>query len=526
MKDQTGLTKRGSIYYLRVRIPADLKPHYNKAEIVRSLKTTNRAEAIQMVRLERIKLDQEFHQLRSIKTAPVVEELSDLEISRLTSLYHAEILEGDEFIRADGRLDGDMFELYGKASEGFGIKERQAVARGPSDAPDKEMDEFLGRYGVKLTPGTEHYRKVAYAFIKERARTSEAIKARHSGEVVDTPTVEPFVIRSIPTTTEGDTLEGLLEYWETQSEKRPRTIQEAERAIKILGDICPGTPASKITKKDVITFKDKLLAEGRQPATVLKNINLLKAIFSVAVDNEKITVNPAQGVVVTGVRAKSDRATFSLDDLKALFSSPVFVSGDRPKGGAGEAAFWFPLIGLFSGMREDEIGQLDTKDVKQESGGWFLDVIHDPAKGRHTKSKKSRRVPLHPELLKCGFLEYVDNIKRLKAEKLFPEIKSAKGRQITASWCQWFGRYKRGQAGITDENKVFHSFRHTFKDAWRECELPEDVQDAITGHSNQSIGRRYGNELYPLRPMFAAIGRLSYEGLDLSHLHKHKRPTP
>ena len=49
--------------------------------------------------------------------------------------------------------------------------------------------------------------------------------------------------------------------------------------------------------------------------------------------------------------------------------------------------------------------------------------------------------------------------------------------------------------------------------------IEESVHDALTGHSNTSAGRKYGNEQYPLRPLFEAMQHFEIEGLDLSHLH-------
>ena len=78
---------------------------------------------------------------------------------------------------------------------------------------------------------------------------------------------------------------------------------------------------------------------------------------------------------------------------------------------------------------------------------------------------------------------------------------------------------------MTDTNKVFHSFRHAFKDALRAGDVPEDLGDALTGHSNQSVGRSYGAKgadamirRFTLPRMVAAIERVTYPGLDLSAL--------
>lgn len=39
--------------------------------------------------------------------------------------------------------------------------------------------------------------------------------------------------------------------------------------------------------------------------------------------------------------------TYSIEDLNTIFRFPVFTRGERPIGGAGEAAKWLPLMGLF-----------------------------------------------------------------------------------------------------------------------------------------------------------------------------------
>ena len=62
------------------------------------------------------------------------------------------------------------------------------------------------------------------------------------------------------------------------------------------------------------------------------------------------------------------------------------------------------------------------------------------------------------------------------------------------AWSKWFGRYIR-ELGITDTAKVFHSFRHNFKDALRTAGVSEEVHDALTGHSTRGeVSRGYGTK--------------------------------
>jgi len=67
---------------------------------------------------------------------------------------------------------------------------------------------------------------------------------------------------------------------------------------------------------------------------------------------------------------------------------------------------------------------------------------------------------------------------------------------------------------------VFHSFRHSFKDACRDSGLYEEMHDALTGHAapsgkNGNVGRDYGTG-FSLHALNEAVKRIEYRGLDLS----------
>lgn len=518
MRDLTGLAKRGSTYYFRARIPADLREHYGRAEVCKSLGTKDKSEAKQRGKLEALRWEQEFANARALlfrSGTPI--ELSPEELSRLSELYIAEMLGDDEFIRRDGRLRyGDMHSLYGKAMQRFSKESAEIVSAGPPLGTYPVMDAFLSKHGIKIAPDTAHYREAAYAFAKADQRLHEALEARHAGKPVDTPPVVPVVIRGVPQSVGGDTVEALYGYWKIQGVQRARSMQEAGFVVSLFKGLHPGLPASQITKAHVVALKDKMLADGNSPATVKKKVGLLKAVFQHAVDNAKLSINPASGVKVTLPKvAKKSRIPFSADDLKAIFTTEVYTENARPSGGRGEAAYWLPLLALWTGARLEELGQLTKSDIRQEAGAHYISISNEAG---NVKTKTSlRRVPIHPELIRCGFLVYVDG---LSQARLFPLLKSGEGRQITASFSQWWGRYLRGTVKVSDTRKVFHSFRHGFKEACRVSGIAAEHHDRLTGHGKGSVGDGYGGEEYPLGPLVEAMSRLRYEGLDLSHLYK------
>src|SRR6185312_3847284 len=58
------LRLRGSIWWLRVRVPDELHPILGKTEVHRSLKTSDAKEAKRRVRIERLKTEAEFDDAR------------------------------------------------------------------------------------------------------------------------------------------------------------------------------------------------------------------------------------------------------------------------------------------------------------------------------------------------------------------------------------------------------------------------------------------------------------------------------
>jgi integrase len=181
---------------------------------------------------------------------------------------------------------------------------------------------------------------------------------------------------------------------------------------------------------------------------------------------------------------QSERQPFNTAELTLLFATPVFTAGERPTGGRGEAAYWLPLLGLFTGARRGEIAGLTAADVSPEetSGHPVIVLAENKRRNRSLKTPSSARtIPLHPELIRLRFMDFVEDVRRAHGDSawLFPEI--APDRKGGASaWTKWFSRYIRGH-GINDKNNVFHSLRHNFKDALRAAKVPEDLNDALTG---------------------------------------------
>lgn len=266
----------------------------------------------------------------------------------------------------------------------------------------------------------------------------------------------------------------------------------------------------------------------RSASTVNKSLQMLSAMVERArrqsdLDQAESWPNHFKGErVESDATAEDDRLPFSADDLRRIFiDGPVHGQRKRQTGGQGDAQHWLPLLGLFTGARLSELGQLRVCDVcSDDSGIAFLSI--GTSGGRTVKTRTSvRKVPVHPELRRLGFLTYVDRVKTSAGTEatLWPLLGSAEGRARTAAFSQWFGNYlRREPVSITDRRKVFHSFRHLFKDMCRDAGLSEDVHDALTGHAgSKSVGRGYGSG-HSVARMHMEIGKV-LAPIALSHLN-------
>ena len=212
---------------------------------------------------------------------------------------------------------------------------------------------------------------------------------------------------------------------------------------------------------------------------------------------------------------------FSQDDLERIFHHQVYTAY-----AAGNAArYWIPLLDRYTGCRLNELAQASVRDVRTFDGIHCLSVtdteldaqgraVPKPKKKKRLKTKSGRRtLPLHPELIRLGFLDYVTERRNAGTRSLFD--------------LRWFpkdgfGKYpgrdfrKLTQAvGVwIHKRKVFHSFRATLSQELEAVELDSMLIDRVLGHKVKSIrvnhyGRNDRGITLPLRPVYEALCKIS-----------------
>lgn len=316
----------------------------------------------------------------------------------------------------------------------------------------------------------------------------------------------------------------ILEDWAKERAVSPKGIDKHRAVVRWFIERGGPTHVEAITRKDVLAFKRRMIDDGVTPANANAKLSCLRTLLGYAVENNYVAVNPAAGVVVQDKdKDRRKRKEFTLAALQAIYSSPVYLEGQRPIQGRGEAAYWIPLIALFTGARLEEIAQLRPKDVRLETyadqdgkqqSAWIIEIAETDETS--TKNAASERVvPVHCELERLGFLLFAKDTNDAGHHRLFHELRPNKYGRLGAKWGEWWSRYRREVCGVVDPRMVFHSYRHTFKQNARHVGMIEGVQRQIMGHSPGDTADSYGASRYSLHQLVEGMRLYRIAGLAL-----------
>ncbi|HDM8159537.1 TPA: site-specific integrase [Vibrio harveyi] len=305
-----------------------------------------------------------------------------------------------------------------------------------------------------------------------------------------------------------------------------RTILATEKKVLVVNELLKDRPLAQLERADALTIKKLLQA---MPSNInkrkeFKNLPIIKAInknkklkydclsdttvedylqkcsslLKYGKQHRLIDYNPFEAIKFKTTDEIEDREPFSLEELDLIFSQDIFQSLNfsKTKRKNQEYRFWIPLLGLYTGARINELCQLYITDIKEVEGIWCLDIKRDSEHQRTKNLASVRLVPIHSDLIELGFLEYVAS--RQQKELLFDGLTFTKENGFGGVASKWFGRFK-SNLGFPKKTKVFHSFRHTILDHYKQkTSVEERFAQAIVGHRHNSIAfDLYGSKFKP-----------------------------
>ncbi len=217
------------------------------------------------------------------------------------------------------------------------------------------------------------------------------------------------------------------EYLKDCVSNSPKTIEHKRQTYEMFQSICGDLSFKTITKVEARQFKAVML---RMPANLTKILKVksyagidwknlpdrdkqslvtvnnrlisMTALFMWAERNDLYDGrNPFSAMMIKKAEVSANRRPpFTMLQLQTLFSCPIYkgCKGMQPKERLEtgrlvikDYKYWIPLIGLYTGMRLNEICQLLVGDIKCVDGVWIINI--DDNDNKKLKTASSRDAP-------------------------------------------------------------------------------------------------------------------------------------
>lgn len=399
--------------------------------------------------------------------------------------------------------------------------------------------------GFTVTTETEGLKEALEAYTQSYLQALQEATQRDAGELIPTPSTPPIatapkaaarlpigvddaaaITADAGAAAPGSTLMEVYGRW-LKKESRTKSTEQAYKLAVAWCEQCLGKPLhlQQLTRAQGDTFRAWLQEPERKisPKTARDRLTAIKTLLRYAHrDLELIPRQPWESLDIK-VKKTQTRRAWKDEELQQLFKQPLFQAYEIPEGrnAGSDAAYWIPLLGLYTGARIGELAQLRVSDITEEDGKPVLKIT-DEGEGQRLKTSASlRSIPIHPELTRLGLLEYTQAIQKAGHESLWPILRVSPERPGLTS-TNWFGKYRRS-IGLTEAYPDFHSFRHLVRTRMSKGKIPEKVQDAITGHETQGST---GTKVYQgidLEDRIEAIQSLTYASINLPKVYTQPR---
>jgi integrase len=559
------LLKVDGYFYFRMRTPKDLLYIFNMKEFKKSLHTKNSVNAKVLLRENEYQLGRLFTLARcGMLDKKQIESLVKRFFNDTLERYEQERTEGIGVPRGDDLEDSES-EFVSQHHEGCKVavdEGKRALALNDLTFIEPVVDEFLSRYqgyhedeklrqefkissiDRKALEFKILCREILKAFIAVHEVEQERILGRYDSiHRVDTHTA---IINTVSENKKGillsQAVKQFLEVKVSKKEFNQATVDDSMSVFNLLLQVVGDVDIKTLDKDAAIKF---MTVVNKIP----KNMNVMKQFKGKPVDevlkivekknkkkegsvkllsdsSRKKYVERASMLMKWCVDAdycdknyfknlavkvdeddKQKRRPFTREELLKLVQSPVFTDKSLPLNKAYQ--FFIPLIGLFAGMRMNEICQLYCEDIKEIDGVYCIDVNKNLDK--KLKSKAARRiVPVHPVLIAAGLIEFKKLMQEEGNERMWTELKFKK-ENYKEDYSGEFNKYC--DQYISDDKQVnFHVFRNTLSDNLKQqgISINEASVAAILGHKHPNITFDTYGQAYNPKPLLEVLMKLDY----------------
>jgi integrase len=311
-------------------------------------------------------------------------------------------------------------------------------------------------------------------------------------------------IERYPEFRHGRTITQVFDAWRRESEPAPSTVSTWKGHLRSLQEFLGHEDISKLTKYDVVAWKDKLRLSGLSASTINDGyLACIKRLLNFEVENHRLPENVAQKITVASRgRAGETQLPYETEEVAQL----LILARAQIK----PALRWLPWLAALSGCRIGEVAQLWGSRVKKVGNIWIMSIRPAEDGGRLKNEWSERETPIHQAIISEGFLEYAE---KQRGGPLFYTSSSGDRNKKHASKgvCNRLAAWIRLQDGFDDPRKApNHALRHWFKTELGSLQVPDSLSDAIVGHGKRSEADRYRH--YTIEAKAEVINRVAVPG--------------
>ncbi len=320
---------------------------------------------------------------------------------------------------------------------------------------------------------------------QDHARALEAIKALREVQPEPLDGLQSSPARRDTSVTPIEVREAVRKWLLTlRDAAKPKTLKQKRAAAESFAARLGRAPLRDVSRTDVHEWLEQLRLSGLTTRTLYNKASFLSGFFQWAMGAGYFAKgdNPAEGQVKYGknekrIRKQHGYQAFSADQIQVLYSPAAIVL-------LSPSARWAALLGLFTGARVSEIGQLHLSNFITEQGLPCIRIT-DEGVGQSVKTTASiRTVPLHPVLLDLGLMDYVGSLRSGGAERLFSGLKVGSVNGPGSAFSSAFTRHLE-KCGVrpTGSHRVgFHSLRKTAIQFMQSGGVPSEYRAQYVGH--------------------------------------------
>ncbi|TXN27489.1 hypothetical protein [Methylobacterium sp. WL19] len=349
----------------------------------------------------------------------------------------------------------------------------------------------LARHALEVTPSSRL--KLLQQVAEASLDAGWAMKRASLGDYTPDPKANRFPPVFTQNTAPGINLTTLFEHWQRETKPAPATLATWKPVVLSFRAHVEDQLVARLTVKDIISWKDKLLDQGRSASNINGTyIACIHALLSHAKRNGHVVQNVAAGI---GLKVKRVAGTGKLPYEDAEVAALLGLAQKQTHA----ARRWIPLLATCSGARAGELAQLWAERVRQIDGVFVMELRPAEDGGTFKNAGSERVVPLHHALIKAGFLDFV----RAKGQgPLFYGRVTGRGeRHASKGTVNHLAGWIRKQPGFDNPRKApNHALRHWWKSTASRVGISDSRADHLQGHVGQgeAAGYRHFQDLKSL----------------------------